>query len=131
MNVKDPKLRKWVADNRETLLGQLVLYHSPVNLAEMVLDDEKIDDDAVRRIKSRLERSEGLLKKEKSIRKKSSEVKTEPKTERERDDEAKAEKAKSTEKACAEKAKGKFDDVFVDDDYDYHGDDQDSVFDQF
>jgi len=134
MNVKDPTLKKWVVENRETLIGQLVLYHSPVSLAEMVVDDQKIDDSVISKIKRRLESSEGLLKKEASKRKK--DAKAAPpqkimKTEEEVDDDVKSEKADETVKACEEKEKSKYDDIFVDDDFVPDQNDEDPVFSQF
>ena len=59
---------KWVSENEETVVGQLVLYHSPVSLADVILHPEKWNDSVIEKLRTRLEKSEGLLEVEKKKR---------------------------------------------------------------
>lgn len=61
---------EWVKSNEETVIGQLVLYHSPVDLAHLILHPEKWDDAVIEKIRKTLAKSEGQLKVEKQERKK-------------------------------------------------------------
>jgi anion-transporting ArsA/GET3 family ATPase len=140
MNIKNPDLKRWVVENRETLIGQLVLYHSPVALAELLVDDQKLDDVSIGRIKKRLEVSEGLLKKETAKRKKDAKanaaasgvkVAKAPMTADEADDEEKKEKVKKTVTAQEKADADLLDDIFVDDDFVPDQGDDDGAFDSF
>jgi hypothetical protein len=135
MNLKDPDLIAWCKSNRETLIGQLVLYHSPVSLAELLVDDEKLDDKAIGAIKRKLEMSEELLKAEASQRKKDAKSKpVKPKTTltpKEEDDQLKKNKAKETEKAVEIHQESKVGDIFVDDDFVYDESEEDESGDAF
>jgi hypothetical protein len=136
MNVKDPILKKWVEENRETVLGQLVLYHSPVSLAEMVLNENLIDDKAVSMIKRRLEQSEENLSSEKKKRKTKNDLsaKGQKKSIKEKlkDDPEAEEKSKKVYKTIKkiDNSKGDIEEVFVSDDFKMSTD-EDEVFDQF
>jgi hypothetical protein len=107
--------KKWLEENQETVLGQLVLYHSPVALATVVMHPEKFDDAFLEKLKLRLEKSEGLIETQKQERKKvadklKKQKKKAPVVE-ETDDEANLrfvkEKAAETEKKVEEHEKEK------------------------
>jgi hypothetical protein len=119
----------WINNNEETMLGQLILYISHVDLAHLVLHPEKWDDAVVDKIRLRLEKSEGLIKVEKQKRKKAA-AKKPPVKVQETDDEAdsrlKKEMATETEEMIAAKDSQRWSDCDLpDDDYKPNFDDND------
>jgi hypothetical protein len=96
----------WVKANEETLIGQLVLYHSPVDLAHIVLHPEKWTDAVVEKTRRTLEKSEGLLDEEKQKRKEVAAKKPKPKvveTDEDAEKRIQREKAAKTEEAVEQK----------------------------
>ena len=121
----------WFKANEETVLGQLVLYHSPVDLAYLVMHNEKWDDAAIEKLKLRLEKSEGLIKKEKVKRAKDAKASGKAvvkETKEEEELRLRQEKQKAQEKA-AEKAQTEDDDEFLpDDDFVPNSEEEDDEF---
>jgi hypothetical protein len=75
MALTRPDLIEWVEKNEETVIGQLVLYHGPVDLAHVILNPDLWNDSFVSKMKLRLEKSEGLIKTEQVARKKDAKAK--------------------------------------------------------
>jgi hypothetical protein len=110
--VKDAKLKDWLTKNETTILAELVMNHSPRDLAYVILHPDKWDDAAVLKLKRLIDADDGTLKKEKLARKrvaKTAPPKKVKETVAEADERLKSEKAAATEKRIANKAKQKAD----------------------
>ena len=95
----------WILKNHQTVMNELVNNHSPLDLAELVLNNSRWNDQKVEKLRRRIELREGLLEIEKKKRK---EVEAKnPKKTKELDEEENSrlmdEKARRTEERSREK----------------------------
>jgi len=119
---------KWLEENEATVIDHLVQNHSPADLADLIIHNEKWCDQAIEKIRKSIEKREGLLEKEKLSRKKLAEI-AGPTREVESKEEAelrlrkkKQREQKSMEERKVEE-KANPDDFLPDDDFEVKGDD--------